>query len=180
MDIRSWCNKLSRAKPYVAAIWLVVNQPVIVGVVLTLGLPFTFQKYAEYSSKLERVEKADLQIGNAVYLLQSRLNTSRTCDEIATAVSLFNSPSPIYPEFKDMPMTGVILDLMKNLPDEKSKYALYPVYEATSRLQSMELFIRKSCDVQSSKKLIREEYLGSTYNVRPWFNIPTTYEHLMR
>lgn len=180
MDTCSWHNYFRRAKPYVVAIWLVVNQPVIVGVALTLGLPYTFQKYAEYSSKRERVDKADLQIGNAVFLLGSRLNTSKTCEEIAAALLLFNSPSPIYPEFKNMPMTGVFLDLLKNLPDEKSKYALYPGYEAVSRLQFLESAIRKSCDVESSKKLIREDFLGSALKIRPWFNIPTAYEHLVR
>jgi hypothetical protein len=179
MNICSWYNQ-SRVKPCVEAIWLLVNQPVIVGVVVSLALPFAFQKYAECTYKRERVEKADLQIGNAVYLFQSRLNASRTCDEIATAVSLFNNPSPIYPEFKDVPMTGLIVDLMKNLTDEKSKYALNPAYEATSRLEALEPVIRKSCDVQSSKKLIREDYLGDSYKVRPWFNIPTTHDNLMK
>lgn len=175
MNICSWYS----AKHLATRIWCIVNQPVIVSIVLALGLPYAFQKIADDSSKRERAEKADLQIGNAVYLLQSRLVTSRTCDEIATAVSLFNSPSPIYPEFKDMPMSGVILDLMKNLPDEKGKYALSPWYEATCRLQSYESSIRKSCDVQSSKQFIRE-YLDSGYKIRPWFNIPTTYENLMK
>jgi hypothetical protein len=179
MHIRSWYQKLRLTKFHLPKIWFVLNQPVIVGVVLVLGLPYMLQKHAESFSKLERVERADLQIGNAVYIFQPRLNASTTCVDIATALSSFNSPISLYPEFKDMSMTGMILILMKNLPDEKGKYALYPVYEAVSSLQSLEPLIRKSCNVESTKKVI-QGYLTNASKIRPWFNIPMAYEHLMR
>jgi len=169
-------SAIPQIKSALATGWKIINQPFIVGVVLTLGLPFFYQQFSEHSTKMERVDKADLQIASTLYFFKQRLNDSKTCEEIADAVLGLNKPNAIYPDFKEMPFKGVLLDLWKNLPEEKSKLALYPAYEAATILEALEPSIRKACNPESSKKLINGQLFYGAFNARPWFNFPQFYE----
>lgn len=154
-----------------------MNKPFIVSIVFAMLLPFWHQQFQKSKEREERIARLDIQISNALYKFQNQIQSSKSCEDLSKAIYRIIHPDPLYPEFKDMPLEGLILDLRKNLKSNGEQHKLYQPYQATSSLATLyEHITMNKCNVQSTKEILRKKLEGP-FKERHWFNIPQFYSH---
>lgn len=169
-----------------SAAWEFLNKPLVILVLTGVIFQLTGYFFLEHQAKIrletaqqEKMGKLDIQISHTVATIRREIQIATEFNQLAIALSKIQNPDVLFPEFKDIPLDGLLLEALSISKDAQEKIYIVNSYDALQFMRlARDIYIKRSnetaisTDIRGAKKEMMQRF-EFNFNVRRWkINMP--------